>query len=308
MSQKFKGKAAVVTGAGRGIGRAVAEALAEEGVSVVVNDPGVERDGAGGSSSLADEVAAEIRKKGHKAIANYDSVADFITAKNIIDSCVKEFGKIDILVTPAGILRDRMLHKMSEEEWDVVVNVHLKGTFNCMRHAASYMREQRWGRIIPFASQGWLGNVGQANYAAAKGGIVSLTRTAALELGKRGVTVNAILPGAKTRMTMEPTVVEGIKQKFEAGLLSKEDYAAFMGMPGPEYVPPIVLYLCTDEAANVNGKVISAHGGSISLFSEPQEIKSIYKAGMWTLDELIDIMPKTITLGLVNPSPPQKGQ
>jgi NAD(P)-dependent dehydrogenase (short-subunit alcohol dehydrogenase family) len=150
--------------------------------------------------------------------------------------------------------------------------------------------------------------VGQANYAAAKGGIVSLTRTAALELGKRGVTVNAILPGAKTRMTMESTVVEGIKQKFEAGLLSKEDYAAFMGMPGPEYVPPIVLYLCTDEAANVNGKVISAHGGSISLFSEPQEIKSIYKAGMWTLDELIHIMPKTITLGLVNPSPPQKGQ
>lgn len=308
MSQKFEGKAAVVTGAGRGIGRAVAEALAEEGVGVVVNDPGVERDGAGGSSSIADEVAAEIRKKGHRAIANYDSVADFNAAKNIIDSCVKEFGKIDILVTPAGVLRDRMLHNMSEEEWDVVVNVHLKGTFNCMRHAASYMREQRWGRIIPFASQGWLGNVGQANYAAAKGGIVSLTRTAALELGKRGVTVNAILPGAKTRMTMEPTVVEGIKQKFEAGLLSKEDYAAFMGMPGPEYVPPIVLYLCTDEAANVNGKVFSAHGGSISLFSEPQEIKSIYKAGVWTLDELIDIMPKAITLGLVNPSPPQKGQ
>ena len=307
MSQKLKGKAAVVTGAGRGIGRAVAEALAKEGVSVVVNDPGVERDGAGGSSSIADEAVAEIRKKGHKAIANYESVADFNAAKNIIDSCVKEFGKIDILVTPAGVLRDRMLHNMSEEEWDIVVNVHLKGTFNCMRHAAPYMREQRWGRIITFASQGWLGNVGQANYSAAKGGIVSLTRTAALELGRRGITANAILPGAKTRMTMDPGVVQGIKQKFDAGLLSKEDYEAFMGMPGPEHVAPVVLYLCTDEAANVNGKVISAHGGFISLYSEPQETKTIYKAGMWTLDELMDIMPKTIIVGLVNPSAPQEG-
>jgi NAD(P)-dependent dehydrogenase (short-subunit alcohol dehydrogenase family) len=307
MSQKLKGKAAVVTGAGRGIGRAVAEALAEEGVSVVVNDPGVERTGVGGSTSIADEVVAEIRKKGHKAIASYDSVADFNASKNIIDSCVKEFGKIDILVSPAGVLRDRMLHNMSEEEWDVVVDVHLKGTFNCMRHASSYMREHRWGRIITFASQGWLGNVGQANYSAAKGGIVSLTRTAALELGKRGITVNAILPGARTRMTMDPTVVAGIKQKFEAGLMPKEHYEAFMGMPGPEYVAPVVLYLCTDEAANVNGKVISAHGGSISLFSEPQEIKSINKEGIWTLDELMEIMPREITKGLVNPSPPQEG-
>lgn len=307
MSEKLKGKAAVVTGAGRGIGRAVAEALADEGVSVVVNDPGVERSGEGGSSSIADEVVAEIGMKGHKAIASYDSVADFNASKNIIDICVEEFGKIDILVTPAGVLRDRMLHNMSEEEWDVVVNVHLKGTFNCIRHASPYMREQRWGRIITFASQGWLGNVGQANYSAAKGGIVSLTRTVALELGKRGITANAILPGARTRMTMDPTVVAGIKQKFEAGLMSKEHYEAFMGMPGPEYVAPVVLYLCTDDAANINGKVISAHGGSISLFSEPQEIRTINKEGIWTLDELMEIMPKEITRGLVNPSPPQEG-
>lgn len=307
MSKKLAGKAAVVTGAGRGIGRAVAEALADEGVAVVVNDPGVERDGTGGSKSVADEVVMEIRKKGQKAVANYDSVADFNSAKNIIETCVREFGKIDILVTPAGVLRDRMLHNMSEEDWDIVVNVHLKGTFNCIRHAAPYMREQRWGRIITFASQGWLGNVGQANYSAAKGGIVSLTRTAALELGRRGITVNAILPGAKTRMTMDPAVIAGIKQKFEAGLMSKEHYEAFMSMPGPEHVAPIVLYLCTDEAANVNGKVISAHGGFISLYSEPQEVRTIYKAGMWTLDELIEIMPKTIAQGLVNPSPPQQG-
>ncbi len=307
MSEKLKGKAAVVTGAGRGIGRAMAEALAEEGVSVVVNNRTAAKGGTPSDIPAADEVVAEIRKKGHKAIANYESVADFNGAKNIIDSCVKEFGKIDILVTPAGALRDRMLHNMSEDEWDVVVDSHLKGTFNCMRHAAPYMREQRWGRIITFASQGWLGNVGQVNYSAAKGGIVSLTRTAALELGRRGITVNCILPGAKTRMTANPEVVQGIEQKHDAGLMSNEDYEAFMGMPGPEYVAPVVLYLCTDGAANVNGKVFSAHGGTISLFSEPQKIKNIDKEGMWTLDELIEIMPREITKGLINPSPPREG-
>ena len=174
MSDKLKGKAAVVTGAGRGIGRAIAEALAEEGVSVVVNNRTAAKGGTPSEVPAADEVVAAIRKKGHKAIANYESVADFNGAKNLIDSCVKEFGKIDILVTPAGGLRDRMLFKMSEEEWDVVVDSHLKGTFNCMRHAAPYMREQKWGRIITFASHGWLGNVGQPNYSAAKGGIVAL--------------------------------------------------------------------------------------------------------------------------------------
>lgn len=307
MSQKLKGKAAVVTGAGRGIGRAIAEALAQEGVSVVVNNRTAAKGGTPSDVPAADQVVAEIRKKGHKAIANYESVADFNGAKNIIDSCVKEFGKIDILVTPAGALRDRMLFKMSEDEWDVVVDSHLKGTFNCMRHAAPYMREQKWGRIITFASHGWLGNVGQPNYSAAKGGIVSLTRTAALELGRRGITVNCILPGAKTRMTADPEVVQGIQQKHDAGLMSKEDYEAFMAMPGPEYVAPVVLYLCTDEAADVNGNVFKAYGGLVSLYSEPEEIKTIYKAGMWTLDELIDIMPKAVTAGLVNPSPRQEG-
>jgi hypothetical protein len=307
MGDRLKGKAAVVTGAGRGIGAAIAEALAAEGASVVVNDPGVERDGAGGTGAAADAVVQRITKAGGVAAPNYDSVAKWDAAKNIIDTCVNKFGKIDILVNCAAILRDRMLYNMSEEEWDAVIAVHLKGTFNTTRHAAPYMRQQRWGRIINFTSAGWLGNVGQANYSAAKGGIVSMTYTSALELGSRGITANAIAPGARTRLTMDPKVEEGIKKKFEAGLLSKEDYEKFVNMPGPEHVAPAVVFLCTDQAADINGQVLGAAGGSIFLYSKPQEIKTLFKSqGIWTLDELVDQVPGTIAKGLVNPSPPKK--
>jgi len=307
MGNRLKGKAAVVTGAGRGIGAAIAEALAAEGASVVVNDPGVERDGAGGTAAAADAVVQRIIKAGGVAVPNYDSVAKWDGAKNMIDTCVNKFGKIDILVNCAGILRDRMLVNMSEEEWDAVIAVHMKGTFNTIRHAAPYMREKRWGRIINFTSAGWLGNVGQINYSAAKGAIVSMTYTCALELGGRGITSNAIAPGARTRMTMDPKVEEGIRKKFEAGLLSKEDYEKFVSMPGPEHVAPVVVFLCTDKAADINGQVFGAAGGSIFLYSKPQEIKTLFKSqGIWTLDELVDQVPGTIAKGLVNPSPPKK--
>jgi len=307
MGDRLKGKAAVVTGAGRGIGAAIAEALAAEGASVVVNDPGVERDGAGGAAAAADAVVQRIIKAGGVAVPNYDSVAKWDGAKNIVDTCVKKFGKIDILVNCAAILRDRMMVNMSEEEWDAVIAVHLKGTFNTIRHAAPYMREKRWGRIINFTSAGWLGNVGQVNYSAAKGGIVSMTYTSALELGSRGITANAIAPGARTRLTMDPKVEEGIKKKFEAGLLSKEDYEKFVHMPGPEHVAPAVVFLCTDQAADINGQVFGAVGGSIFLYSKPQEIKTLFKSqGIWNLDELVDQVPGTIAKGLVNPSPPKK--
>jgi len=306
MGDRLKGKAGVVTGAGRGIGAAVAEALAAEGASVVVNDPGVERDGAGGTAAAADAVVQRIVKAGGVAVPNTDSVAKWDGAKNMVDTCVNKFGKIDILVNCAGILRDRMIINMSEEEWDAVVAVHLKGTFNTTRHAAPYMREKRFGRIINFTSAGWLGNVGQVNYSASKGGIVSMTYTSALELGSRGITANAIAPGARTRMTMDPKVEAGIKKKFEAGLLSKADYEKFVNMPGPEHVAPIVVFLATDQAGDINGQVFGAAGSSIFLYSKPQEIKTLFKSeGIWTLDELIDLVPGTVAKGLINPSPPK---
>lgn len=295
MSEDLKGKNAVVTGAGRGIGAATAEALAAYGVRVVVNDPGVERNGAGGTTAAADEVVEKIRKAGGTAIANYDSVSEWDSAKNIIDTCVKEFGSIDILVQPAGFLRDRMLHNMSEEEWDLVVNVHLKGHFNCLRHAAPYMRDQGWGRIINFTSVGWLGSVGQCNYSAAKGGIVSLTRSAARELGSKGITVNAIAPGAATRMTMDPDVVAGMKKKYEAGKMSKEHYESYMSILGPEYVAPVVVALCTDKAANINGRVLGALGHDVQIFSEPYEAKIIFKGGNpWPAGELAERLSSMI--------------
>src|SRR5437899_1789360 len=202
MAKRLEGRAAVVTGAGRGIGRAIAELLAAEGAAVVVNDLGAEVDGRGASRRVADEVVDAIRARGGRAVANADSVADFPAAERIVETAVKEFGAIDILVNNAGILRDRMIFNMSEEEWDAVIAVHLKGTFNCTRHATRRMREQRRGRIISISStSGVYGNSGQANYGAAKDGIAGLTRVAARDVGRYGITVNAVCPGALTRMT-----------------------------------------------------------------------------------------------------------
>src|SRR5947207_522451 len=200
--RRQQGGAVGVAGVGRGIGGAGAELLAAEGAAVVVNDLGAEVDGTGASRRVADEVVEAIRARGGTAVANADSVADFAAAERIVETAVREFGAIDILVNNAGILRDRMIFNMSEEEWDAVIGVHLKGTFNCTRHATRRMREQRRGRIISISStSGVYGNSGQANYGAAKDGIAGLTRVAARDVGRYGITVNAVCPGALTRLT-----------------------------------------------------------------------------------------------------------
>ena len=302
MGKRLEGKNAVVTGAGRGIGRELALALAAEGAKMIVNDAGVERDGSGSSTSPADEVVQLIRDRGGVAVDSYESVADHAAADRIIKACVDNFGRIDILCNLAGIARERMVFNLPEEDWDAVIAVHLKGTFNCTKHACIRMREQKGGRIINTTSEAWRGTVGQANYGAAKGGIVSFTRSVAREMAKYGVTCNAICPGAATRMTLSEEVKAGFQKRYEAGLITKERLDLMLSMPGPEFVPPIAVYLASDEAGTISGKVFGCGGGLITIYSEPKPIRSIEKdykkEGPWTLEELMALVPEKLTVGL----------
>ena len=255
------GRVAIVTGAGRGLGRAHALLLAAEGAAVIVNDPGVSGDGQGADAAPAQQVVAEIEKNGGRAMANLDSCADWAAAEKLIAQAVDTFGQLDILVNNAGILRDRMSWKMSEAEWDAVMEVHLKGHFATSRFAAAYWRDLSkssaspvYGRIINTSSEsGYFGNVGQVNYATAKAGIVGMTVTMARELESTGVTVNAIAPRARTRMTTGsmsnyPQAVEG---QFDAR--------------APENISPVVAWLAGPDAGHISGKVFACYGGAVDL-------------------------------------------
>ncbi|MER5462107.1 3-oxoacyl-ACP reductase [Streptomyces sp. NPDC002668] len=268
MSLPLEGLSAIVTGAGRGLGRAEALELAGLGASVVVNDfgrPG--RDGSGEASAApAEEVAAEIRAAGGSAVAHQGDVSDFEQARELVELAVSHHGKLDILVNNAGILRDRMVFSMSEEEWDSVVRVHLKGHFNTTRFAAVHWRERSkaaggpvYGRIVNTSSEAFLaGSAGQPNYAAAKGGIVGLTTSTALALGKYGVTANVICPRARTRMTED--VFAGFAEPVDGGL----DPLA------PEHVAPLVGYLASPAAAKVSGQLLVVHGGMVAIVERPR--------------------------------------
>jgi NAD(P)-dependent dehydrogenase (short-subunit alcohol dehydrogenase family) len=310
MSNRLKGKNAVVTGGTGGIGAPVCMALAAEGANVVVNDVGAARDGSGTNTALVDNVVAEIKKRRGTAIANYEPVADFAAAERLIKACLDSFGRIDILVNLHGNLRDRMIWNMTEDEWDSVINVHLKGTFNTCRHACVRMREQRYGRIINVTSDAWRRSTGHVNYAAAKGGVVSLTRSIAMEVGKYGVTANCFAPIAATRMTLTEEVKAGMRKRVEQGIMTQEQFDEMMGnMPGPEHIPPIVVYLASDKAANINGRVFHIERGRVAIYSEPIEEKAIYKTeagGMWTVDELEQAIPNTLLVGYINEAPPQE--
>ncbi len=234
MSRLCEGRVAIVTGAGRGIGRDVALLMAEHGASVIVNDPGVGRGGEATEERPADDVVAEIKKAGGKAIANYDSVADYQKAGAMVRQCVEAFGKIDILVNVAGMLREKMIWNMSEDDFDAVVNVHLKGHWAMSHHAIKYMRQAGHGRIINFSSDAFKGSVGQCNYSAAKAGIIGLTRSIAKECAKFGITSNAMCPAADTRMMMNDAVIANQKRKLDAGLITQEQYDRFFAGRGPE--------------------------------------------------------------------------
>ena len=305
MGERLKGKVAIVTGSGRGIGRAEALLLAQEGARVVVNDLGGGRDGVGEAASPADKVVKEIKDRGGKAMANYDSVATPEGGENIIKSALNAFGRLDILVNNAGILRDRMIFNMTPEEWDIIMKVHLYGHFNCTRPACVVFRQQRSGRIINTSSPAGLGNMGQANYSAAKEGIVGFTRTVARDMGRYGVTCNAIRPLAATRLTLSAELAEAIEKASAEGKPLPVGPEVTGLLPPPQDIAPFVIYLATDEAANINGCTFLVAGNQIALYSEPQPIRTIFKTGAWTLDELVAAVPVTLAAGLVNPSPPQ---
>ena len=296
MGKRLAGKVAVVTGAGRGIGRGEAMALASEGAKVVVNDLGGAVDGSGAARSPADEVVAEIKKLGGEAVADYDSVATMQGGENIVKTAVDNFGKVDILVNNAGILRDRMLFNMSEEDWDIVLKVHLYGHFHTIRAVSPFFRQQMCGRIINTSSVAGLNatTYGQANYGAAKEGIVGLTRKVARDMGRYGVTCNCIRPNAGTRLTLSD---EMKKARPEA-------MARFDQMK-PEDIAPLVVWLASNDAANVNGRAFYVERGRIGLYSEPVLEKQLVKAGGWTIDELFMFMPVAMTKDLVNPDPPR---
>ena len=306
MGDRVKDKVVVVTGAGRGIGRGIAILMAEEGAKVVVNDLGGAVDGSGGAQTPADEVVAEIKAKGGDAVANYESVTTVEGGEKIIQTAIDNFGKLDVLVNNAGILRDRMVFNMAPEEWDAVIKVHLYGVFNCTKPASVIFRQQRSGRIISMSStSGLIGNSGQANYGAAKAGIAGFTRVIARDLGRYGITCNTVAPGAGTRMTLSDEVLAARQIRAEKGLTGGSQQPRQSGPGDPDDVAPMVVYLASDAAANINGQTFGAAGGNYSLYQNPIPIKSIHKDGRWTLDELDSILPTSLLAGLVNPSPPQ---
>ena len=304
----LEGKAGIVTGAGRGIGREIAFLMAKEGACVVVNDPGVGRGGEATDERPAEAVVDAIAGAGGTAVANYSSVADYEAAGLMVLQCTETFGKIDFVVNVAGMLRERMIWNMSEDDFDAVINVHLKGHWNMCHHAIKPMRARRFGRIVNFSSDAFKGSVGQCNYAAAKAGIIGLTRSIARECGRYGITANAMCPLAATRMTVNDAVIAGWKRRLDSGLLSQAEYDSRMAMPGPQYVPPMVAYLCTDSASNVNGQLFHAERARIHTYCYGEVSRSVYKYaddGMFTVDELVNTIPGSLMAGVPNVAPPQ---
>ena len=283
---RLEERIAVITGAGRGIGREIALLMAKEGAKVVVNDLGGNTDGTG-TGKIADDVVAEIRAAGGEAVSHTESIAEVSGGVSLHQTALDAFGGMDILVNNAGILRDRTIFNMEESDWDAVIAVHLKGHYCASRPFANYIRAENRTRcrIINFSSvSGLYGNFGQANYGAAKAGIAGFSRVLALELAKYGCTVNTISPGALTRMTIP-------LRENRGETVGEEE----MAESGPQHIAPMVAWLATDEAAAVTSEIFHTGYGGVAIMQQPKVIKQFKKAhGVWTLDELDGVVPQLL--------------
>ena len=299
MGTHLEGLSAVVTGAGRGIGRGIAQLMAAEGASVIVNDFGGSVDGQGEDASPADEVVASIVEAGGAAEANYADVSDHRQAEDLVRQALDRSGQLDILVNVAGILRERMIFNMTEDEWGDVIRVHLKGTYNTTHFASIHWRQRReYGRLINFSSTAGInGSAGQPNYAAAKAGLIGFTKSCANALARYNVTANAIAPGASTRMT-------------DRGLTSIDDtragHAPSEAVEGserdPANVAPIVVYLASPAGENVSGRVVGASGFQVTLYSDIVPERQMFSDGRWDLGRLFDRAGSSLFAGLEPPS------
>lgn len=277
------GKTVAVTGAGRGIGREIALLCAKEGAAVIVNDPGVAQEGDGGDAGPAEQTAADIKAAGGRALANLASVADPAGAASIVEDAVKVFGRIDAVVNNAGILRDRIWHKMSHEDWNAVIDVHLNGAFNVSKAATPYFRDQGSGSFIHFTStSGLIGNFGQANYSAAKMGIVGLSQSIALDMERIGVRSNCIAPFAWSRMTASiPSETEAEKQRVER-----------MKSMSADKIAPLVAFLASDASKDVTNQIFAVRKNEIFLFSKPRPVRSMHRSEGWTAETIAsDLLP-----------------
>ena len=277
-------KVAIITGGGRGIGRELCLYLASEGAKIVVNDLGGDRDGSG-EGKVADQVVEEIKALGSDAAANYDSVGTVEGGQNIFNTAIEAFGRADILINNAGVLRDKTLYNMEESDWDVIMEVHLKGHYNCTRPLVRHIRDNNISgcRIINMSSvSGLFGNFGQVNYGAAKEGIAGFTRSLALEVAKYKCTVNTISPGAATRLTID--LMEAAGREYD-----ENDWTQ-----GPEQIAPVVAWLCTEEASEITSQIIHSQGGILGIMQQPAIIQSFTTDNLWTLDQLDSLIPELI--------------
>jgi NAD(P)-dependent dehydrogenase (short-subunit alcohol dehydrogenase family) len=308
MGDLLKGRVAVVTGAGKGLGRAGAIGLAAQGAKVVVNDLGTTIDGSGSSRGPADEVVAEIKRAGGEAVASYASVADPGGAESIVKMAADAYGKLDVLVNNAGFTRDRMVYNIPDDEWDAVLKTNLYGTFYCLRAACRIMRQRGYGRIINTSSHAGLGNMGQASYAAAKEGIVGLTRTVAYDMGRYGVTCNAIRPVAGTRGFQALVAEKGLREAWAKAwgeALAERRLKQMLELNQPEDVASLVVYLASERAENINGCVFEVWHGHVGIYADPPPVAQVlWKDGRWTPEELAETMPATLTKDRVRELPP----
>lgn len=285
MDKVLKDRVAIVTGSGRGIGKAIALAMAKEGARVVTNDY---------DPDVAEAAAKEITHSGGQAVSFTGDISKFDIAQKLIQTAVDSFGRLDILVNNAGITARRLIREMTEKDWDDVIAVHLKGSFNCIRHACVHMMEQKWGRIINTTSIARTGVTEHCNYGAAKAGIVGLTKSVALDLSIYGITCNAYGPAAATRMTQSDEIKARFERALKSGAITQEFYDQAKILPPPERIPPFLIYLCTDNAVNMNGWVFEISRQKIEVYEEAVTRSLINKEDNWTVEELVDLVPKAL--------------